>query len=164
MDGHCIPLPWFLSHQLLSHTKNLPSISNSFVYASFRTYVGMVFVPLNQKWVPKNRAEKPPARTKSSATIQTNSLLDMGISRKVKERKPHLDSSSRNRNHKWIIRWRSNWPWLFYSIRWSQNSQAIFLGIKISVYKFSGNVPCFSFRWKLRAQPEIPPSFNGKYI
>ena len=110
---------------------------------------------------PKNRAEKPPARTKSSATIQTNSLLDMGISRKVKERKPHLDSSSRNRNRKWIIWWRSNWPWLFYSIRWSQNSQPIFLGIKISVYKFSGNVPCFSFRWKLRAQPEIPPPSMG---
>ena len=78
-DGHYIPLPWFLSHQLLSHTKNLPSISNTFVYASFRTYLEWFLFPQPPKWVPKNCAKTPPARTKSSATIQTNSLLDMGF-------------------------------------------------------------------------------------
>lgn len=163
MDGHYIPLPWFLSHQLLSHTKNLPSISNSFVYASFRTYVGMVFVPLNQKWVPKNRAEKPPARTKSSATIQTNSLLDMGISRKVKQRKPHLDSSSRNRNHKWIIWWRSNWPWLWKTpLGGVKIHKLFFLELR---YQFtSSQVTCHAFRFAEssgHSRKSPPPSMGN---
>ena len=89
--------------------------------------------------------------------------LTWGFSRKVKQRKPHLDSSSRNRNHKWIIWWRSNWPWLWKTpLGGVKIHKLFFLELR---YQFtSSQVTCHAFRFAEssgHSRKSPPPSMGN---